>query len=123
MKAKGYQGPDSQRVQQVFAGIAHRYDFLNHFLSAGIDKHWRKQAVKILASSHPENILDVASGKELRRIGIREYMRTQQILWGPDGKHVVTGGFEGKVRIFDVESGNLEKEFVPVTVTPTVAAN
>lgn len=44
------------------------------------------------------------------------------VAFAPDGKHVVTGGFEGKVRIFDVESGNLEKEFVPVTITPTVAA-
>ncbi|MBI3861827.1 MAG: hypothetical protein HY290_08015 [Planctomycetia bacterium] len=43
--------------------------------------------------------------------------------FSPDGKHVVTGGFEGKVRIFDAETGSLEKEFIPVTVTPTVAAN
>jgi len=44
------------------------------------------------------------------------------VAFSPDGKHVVTGGFEGKVRIFDVESGNLEKEFIPVTITPIVAA-
>jgi WD40 repeat protein len=44
------------------------------------------------------------------------------VAFAPDGKHVVTGGFEGKVRIFDVESGNLEKEFIPVAVTPVVAA-
>jgi hypothetical protein len=44
------------------------------------------------------------------------------VAFSPDGKHVVTGGFEGKVRIFDVESGNLEKEFIPVAVTPAVAA-
>jgi WD40 repeat protein len=44
------------------------------------------------------------------------------VAFSPDGKHVATGGFEGKIRIFDAESGNLEKEFIPVTVTPTVAA-
>ena len=44
------------------------------------------------------------------------------VAFSPDGKHVITGGFEGKVRIFDAESGNLEKEYIPVTVTPTVAA-
>jgi WD40 repeat protein len=44
------------------------------------------------------------------------------VAFAPDGKHVVTGGFEGKVRIFDVETGNLEKEFIPVEVTPAVAA-
>ncbi len=42
------------------------------------------------------------------------------VAFAPDGKHVVTGGFEGKVRIFDAESGNLEKEFIPIAVTPIV---
>jgi WD40 repeat protein len=44
------------------------------------------------------------------------------VAFSPDGKHVVTGGFEGKVRIFDVDTGSLVKEFIPVTITPTVAA-
>jgi WD40 repeat protein len=44
------------------------------------------------------------------------------VAFSPDGKHVVTGGFEGKIRIFDAETGNLEKEFIPVTVTPVVAS-
>ncbi len=44
------------------------------------------------------------------------------VAFAPDGKHVVTGGFEGKVRIFDAESGNLEKEFIPVPVASAVAA-
>jgi demethylmenaquinone methyltransferase/2-methoxy-6-polyprenyl-1,4-benzoquinol methylase len=45
MKAREYQGPDSQAVQQMFAGIAHRYDFLNHFLSVSTDRYWRRAAV------------------------------------------------------------------------------
>ena len=44
------------------------------------------------------------------------------VAFSPDGKQVATGGFEGKVRLFDVETGSLVKEFIPVTVTPTVAA-
>lgn len=43
------------------------------------------------------------------------------VAFAPDGKHVATGGFEGKVRIFNAETGALEKEFVPVTVAPAVA--
>jgi demethylmenaquinone methyltransferase / 2-methoxy-6-polyprenyl-1,4-benzoquinol methylase len=39
-------GPDSRQVQEMFAGIAHRYDFLNHFLSASIDRRWRRVAVE-----------------------------------------------------------------------------
>ncbi|MBS0264806.1 MAG: hypothetical protein JSS02_22920 [Planctomycetes bacterium] len=43
------------------------------------------------------------------------------VAFAPDGKHVVTGGFEGKIRIFNAENGQLEREFIPVTVTPAVA--
>lgn len=46
----------------MFNDIAFRYDFLNHFLSAGIDKCWRKKVRKHLAPYHPELILDVATG-------------------------------------------------------------
>lgn len=46
----------------MFNNIANRYDFLNHFLSAGIDYRWRRKAIKILAKSNPKTILDVATG-------------------------------------------------------------
>lgn len=66
MKANEYRGPDSRRVQQMFAGIAPRYDFLNHFLSASIDRRWRKVAVakvrELLPSSSTVTCLDVCSG-------------------------------------------------------------
>lgn len=51
-----------EQVAQMFNSISGRYDFLNHFLSLGIDKAWRKKAVKILAKSNPKIILDVATG-------------------------------------------------------------
>ena len=38
------------------------HSFLNHFLSAGIDKLWRKKVRKILIPKHPKTILDVATG-------------------------------------------------------------
>ncbi|MBP6302821.1 MAG: bifunctional demethylmenaquinone methyltransferase/2-methoxy-6-polyprenyl-1,4-benzoquinol methylase UbiE [Bacteroidia bacterium] len=50
------------QVEQMFDQISHRYDFLNHFLSLGIDKLWRKKAVKILRSFNPDTVLDVATG-------------------------------------------------------------
>lgn len=46
----------------MFNNIAHRYDFLNHFLSLGIDKRWRKKAIKELTSLNPKKILDIATG-------------------------------------------------------------
>lgn len=46
----------------MFDSIAHKYDFLNHFLSLGIDKFWRRKAIRLLAESNPQLILDVATG-------------------------------------------------------------
>jgi len=51
-----------QQVRSMFNNIAHRYDFLNHFLSAGIDYRWRQKAIKIIGQKHPKSILDVATG-------------------------------------------------------------
>jgi demethylmenaquinone methyltransferase/2-methoxy-6-polyprenyl-1,4-benzoquinol methylase len=66
MTERDYPGPDSRRVQQMFAGIAHRYDFLNHFLSASIDRRWRKVAVhkvlELTGPSPPALCLDLCSG-------------------------------------------------------------
>ena len=48
----------------MFDSIAPRYDFLNHFLSFGIDRSWRKKAIHeiSLINPHPAKILDVATG-------------------------------------------------------------
>ncbi len=51
-----------EKVEAMFDNIAHRYDFLNHFLSAGIDIQWRKKVRKLLEPHHPKQILDVATG-------------------------------------------------------------
>ena len=51
-----------EQVEEMFDNIAHRYDFLNHLLTMGIDITWRKKAVKYIGGNNPQNILDVASG-------------------------------------------------------------
>ena len=51
-----------KQVEKMFDNIAFRYDFLNHFLSAGIDVGWRKKAIKQLRSLQPKSVLDVATG-------------------------------------------------------------
>ena len=50
------------QVEEMFDNIAHRYDFLNHLLTLGIDITWRKKAVKFIGTVQPKRILDVASG-------------------------------------------------------------
>ncbi len=50
------------QVAEMFNSIAGRYDFLNHFLSLGIDKTWRRKAISEVISVSPEKVLDVATG-------------------------------------------------------------
>lgn len=50
------------QVADMFNNIAGHYDFLNHFLSMGIDKGWRKKAIAEIAKVNPKRILDVATG-------------------------------------------------------------
>jgi len=54
--------PKKQQVAEMFDKIAFRYDFLNRFLSGGIDKRWRKKAILELKELEPKTILDVATG-------------------------------------------------------------
>ncbi|MBT3175196.1 MAG: bifunctional demethylmenaquinone methyltransferase/2-methoxy-6-polyprenyl-1,4-benzoquinol methylase UbiE [Lentimicrobiaceae bacterium] len=54
--------PKKEQVRTMFNDIAHRYDFLNHFLSAGIDIQWRKKVKRLLVDKKHDNILDVATG-------------------------------------------------------------
>ncbi|MFY0592825.1 bifunctional demethylmenaquinone methyltransferase/2-methoxy-6-polyprenyl-1,4-benzoquinol methylase UbiE [Roseivirga sp.] len=51
-----------EQVAEMFNNISHRYDFLNHFLSLGIDILWRKKAIRLLKADQPKQILDVATG-------------------------------------------------------------
>ena len=51
-----------QQVAEMFDDIAFRYDFLNRFLSAGIDIRWRKKMLEQLKALQPKTILDVATG-------------------------------------------------------------
>lgn len=59
---KDKEGSKKEQVAEMFDNISKRYDFLNHFLSLGIDKLWRKKAVALLKADDPKNILDVATG-------------------------------------------------------------
>ncbi len=55
-------GSKKEQVAKMFDQIAFRYDFLNRFLSAGIDVGWRKKAIRQLKELQPKTVLDVATG-------------------------------------------------------------
>lgn len=56
------EGNKGRQVERMFDNIAHSYDLLNHCLSFGIDKYWRRSAIQSLAPYKPQHILDVATG-------------------------------------------------------------
>ena len=51
-----------EEVAEMFNNISGKYDFLNHFLSMGIDHIWRRKAVNQLKEVRPKKILDLATG-------------------------------------------------------------
>jgi len=80
MTERDYSGPDSRRVQQMFAGIAHRYDFLNHFLSLSVDRRWRNVAarkVRDLVGPAPRTCLDLCSGTGDLALALHRHLQTQ----------------------------------------------
>jgi demethylmenaquinone methyltransferase/2-methoxy-6-polyprenyl-1,4-benzoquinol methylase len=82
MTRRDYPGPDSRRIQKMFAEIAPRYDFLNHFLSISIDRHWRRVAaakVRDLVGTSPELCLDACSGTGDLAIALGRALKTDVI--------------------------------------------
>ena len=51
-----------EKISGMFDAIAGNYDFLNHLLSAGIDRRWRKRAIRALRLTGRERILDLCTG-------------------------------------------------------------
>ncbi|MFO7445378.1 MAG: bifunctional demethylmenaquinone methyltransferase/2-methoxy-6-polyprenyl-1,4-benzoquinol methylase UbiE [Ignavibacteriaceae bacterium] len=74
-----------KQVKRIFDSIAGRYDLLNHLLSFGIDKYWRKKALKLSGITSDSILLDVACGTgdvaiEAKRYGVKN-------IFGADFSH------------------------------------
>jgi demethylmenaquinone methyltransferase/2-methoxy-6-polyprenyl-1,4-benzoquinol methylase len=70
----------SSQVALMFDRIAYRYDFLNHFLSCGIDMIWRKKAIRELKALNPQSILDVATGTADMALLIHQILQPKNIV-------------------------------------------
>ena len=55
-------GEKHEQVEEMFDHIAPTYDVLNHTLSLGTDRGWRRKAMDALGKYHPRHVLDVATG-------------------------------------------------------------
>lgn len=101
-----------KQVEKMFDTIAFRYDFLNRFLSAGIDVYWRKKAIRELVSLQPKTILDVATGTGDFAITSYRILKPEEIIGIDisDGmlemgqKKIMKYGLQGRIRLLNGDS-------------------
>ncbi len=64
IKPYGEKGTKREQVERMFDNIAHSYDTLNHTLSFGVDRIWRKVAIDFLLKNRTstDSVLDIATG-------------------------------------------------------------
>ena len=66
------EGKKTEQVERMFDNIAHAYDKLNHTLSLGIDRSWRRKAIAWLRPFHPQRMMDVATGTKVKKEGLSD---------------------------------------------------
>ena len=77
------------KIAGMFDAIAGNYDFLNHLLSAGIDKRWRRKAIRSLGLTGREHVLDLCTGTADLAIAAVDAT--------PGAKHVLGVDFAGEM--------------------------
>ena len=101
------------QVAEMFNSIANRYDFLNRFLSAGIDVGWRKKAIKELVANKPKVILDVATGTADVALLTEKILNPNKIIGVDISEGMLSLGREkiikkNKQTTIDLQSGDCE---------------
>jgi demethylmenaquinone methyltransferase / 2-methoxy-6-polyprenyl-1,4-benzoquinol methylase len=72
------------RVRQMFAEIAPRYDLMNHVLSLNIDRHWRSKTLRILNLQPGDAVLDTCTGTGDLAIAMARRLGTESSVIGSD---------------------------------------
>ena len=74
MKPYRDEGTKKEQVREMFDNIAPTYDTLNHTLSAGVDRWWRRRTVRIVQRINPQRAADIAAGTGDLTIALAEAM-------------------------------------------------
>lgn len=80
IKPYSSEGEKARQVEEMFDSIAPAYDFMNRAMTLGIDRWWRRVAVKMVGKSQPRRILDVATGTGDFAIGLYNKIHPQQVV-------------------------------------------
>jgi len=94
------------QISTMFNNIAKYYDFLNHFLSLGIDRSWRKKAIATLQEKQPQSILDVATGTGDLAIEANRQLKPKKIV-----------GIDISVKMLEVGEGKIQKQGIDDVIT------
>ena len=89
---------NKQGVRQMFDRIAPTYDKLNHLMSLGIDRRWRRTAVDALGKHRPQTLLDIATGTGDFAMLLAERLHPQHITGADISEGMMDVGRE-KVRL------------------------
>lgn len=99
----------------MFDRIAGRYDFMNRFLSAGIDRGWRKKAIALFKQDRPRHLLDVATGTADMAINAARTLGLQKVtgidispgMLAIGRKKVAAEGLAARIELLDGDSESL----------------
>ena len=110
-------GPETKKIEKLFDSIADDYDRLNHILSLGTDKRWRRRALKqIVDKKYPQDILDVACGTGDFSIAIADAAHPESKITAIDisegmlavmREKVAGKGLENRISILEANGENL----------------
>ncbi len=112
-----------KKVKRIFDSIASRYDLLNHLLSFGVDKYWRKKALKLSGINSDSILLDVACGTgdvaiQAKKMGVKK-------IYGADFSHNMLTLFNQKSEWIKGNNLQMVAENIPLkpgTVTHITVA-
>lgn len=100
-----------KKVKDIFDSIAVRYDFLNHLLSFGVDKYWRRKALRLSKVGKDSFLLDVACGTG--DVAIEAYKQGVRNVVGADFSHNMLGLFKKKKQWIDGKAIQTTAEQMP----------
>jgi len=99
------QGPRKEKIEQMFDAIAPDYDRLNHLMSLGIDKRWRRRALRqIVEPERAQEILDLACGTGDFSLAIARKAHPQTRVTGVDLSEGMLAVMREKVRAAGLEA-------------------